>query len=143
MKQKIEVKLTFSDTGAELTLMNVYQKGNMLIAVSQIRNKDFSADAICVRRDSVFVDVNTENLLPVKHYIINSAGRKLKLANNYNEVKSADKIREIDGLEALPLERVDRNRLAGTVAGSGLFSDSDDELELTHLQGMNHPSLTF
>ena len=148
MRQKVEVKILFSDLSQSLNLMNVYMKGNTLIAVSGIEDTDNWGEAMCVRRDSAFVVINGDKELPVKHYIVNPGGRKLELEKNYSEVSSFEKIREIIGLEPLQIERIkDTNDFSSSVTGHRFFSgfDGDElefdggELEIEHEENMFRP----
>lgn len=122
MKQKVEVKILFSNTSPGLRLMSVYQNGNTLIAVSAVEYTDrMPGEAMCMRSDSVWAEINSDKELAVKHYIINQGGLRLELKKNYSEVKSVEKIREIIGLDPLAIDR------PVSVVGQGLFAGSDGD----------------
>ena len=106
IRQKVEVSMCFSDTAHELTLMQIFQKNNMLIAVSRHDAKGLPGEAMTTCYDAAWVEVEAAKELEVKHYIVNKSGRLERLNKNYTEVNGVQNIQEIVGLQALVLEKV-------------------------------------
>ena len=133
MRQKISVSIAFSDLSRTVSLNQIYQKGNALIAISYINLTGNAGEATCVRKDSVWVETGAESELPVKHYIVNTTDRGLSLNKQYTAVKTIEQIRGIEGLQPLPFDKVN-DEVTGL--GSRFFSglaDIDDTADPLYL----------
>lgn len=109
MKQKVTVSQWFSDLSRRIKILDVYQKDNTLIAVSQILQTGNMGEAVYTSKDSMLVETNADHNLPVKTVILAQG-------------KTLDSINEIKGLQ--PLQRV--NGLAST---QGVFANNESDNE--------------
>lgn len=108
MRQKVEVSMWFPDTAHELTLVQIFQKDNMLIAVSRHDSSVIGGEAMTRCHDAAWVEIEAAKELQVKHYIVNKGGSLSRLGKNYTEVAGVQNIKEIVGLQALAVEKVDK-----------------------------------
>lgn len=135
MRQRVEIKMVFSNLSQTIHLMNVYQKGNTLITVSNLQSTGNFGEAVCMRKDAAWVETNSEKELAVKHYIINPSRIRLRLEKNVSDVSSLDKIHEIAGLQPLPMNQLDsKTSYSGFFTEPEFVSEGSDDLEAKPMQ---------
>ena len=99
MRLTIKLAIKFPDASFDLDIRNIYKVNNKLIVISYISSHGCGGEKITMVSDSITVETNCANTLPIKHYaFVSSNLRSYKKSFQTESGLSATVIESIDGI---------------------------------------------
>lgn len=114
MKQTITISLSFPNTSGLFKILGIYEREECLITVCKVYKSDKNHGDTCHIIESVSVNTNKNEVVPVKYYIINPNPRReaVECKFHYFRVAAINEIKDIAGLVSLVISAPEEARYA-------------------------------